>query len=185
MRSLANLFPVTITLITISLTGAFIIPKSSGTQKKAFIASIGCPARQPDTSLGPGGWGIGTPIDMQDEEYSNGRNLKRRRRKGGSSPSSSSSTSIDDVAYSTDAAERAANKYELEDAVSFTKRIQSEKDNLQMQKKKDLMEIAKMAGLGDRLKPKANAEAQDGRYGKFEDSFDLDEEDDNLDVRVY
>eukprot|EP00553_Chaetoceros_curvisetus_P001830 CAMPEP_0204618450 /NCGR_PEP_ID=MMETSP0717-20131115/5089_1 /ASSEMBLY_ACC=CAM_ASM_000666 /TAXON_ID=230516 /ORGANISM="Chaetoceros curvisetus" /LENGTH=135 /DNA_ID=CAMNT_0051632183 /DNA_START=206 /DNA_END=613 /DNA_ORIENTATION=- len=134
-------------------------------------------------SLGPGGWGIGTPIDMQDEEFSNGRNLKRRRRKAGNG-SSSSSSSIDDVAYGADAAERAANKYALEDAVSFTQRIQSEKDNLQMQKKNDLLAIAKMAGLGDRLKPKANSEDDDGKYGKFEDGA-FGDEDDNLDVRVY
>ncbi len=161
----------------------------SKSYSSSSVTTTNCPTRQADMSLGPGGWGIGTPIDMQDEEFSNGRNLKRRRRKGtGSSGGSSSSSGIDDVAYGADAAERAANKYELEDAASFTRRIQSEKDNLQMQKKKDLMAIAKMAGLGDRLKPKANSNADDGRYGKFEDDAfgaGLGDEDDNLDVRVY
>uniref|UniRef100_A0A7S3QAR1 Uncharacterized protein n=1 Tax=Chaetoceros debilis TaxID=122233 RepID=A0A7S3QAR1_9STRA len=127
----------------------------------------------------PGGWGIGTPLDFQDEEYSNSKTVRRKRRKQASS--------ADDVAYGAEAAERAANKYALEDSVSFTKRIQSEKENLQSQKKKDLLKIAKIAGLGDRLKPKVNNE-QGGKYGKFEDDVDdfyTEDDGDNLDVRVY
>lgn len=130
----------------------------------------------------PGGWGIGTPIDMQDEEFSKGSNARRRRRKPNSS---SNQSSLDEVAYSAEAAERAANKYALEDAMEFSQRVRQEKDNLQMQKKKDLLEIAKIAGLGDRLKPKVNND-QEG-YGKFDDDvgFDDDDVDDPLDVRVY
>lgn len=125
------------------------------------------------------GWGIGTPIDMQEEEFSKGSGARRRRRKPNST--SGESSSFDEVAYSAESAERAANKYALEDPMEFSQRVRKEKDNLQMQKKKDLLEIAKIAGLGDRLKPKVNQE-QEG-YGKFDDEFP--EDDDTLDVRVY
>lgn len=125
------------------------------------------------------GWGIGTPIDMQEEEFSKGSGARRRRRKPNST--SGESSSFDEVAYSAESAERAANKYALEDPMEFSQRVRQEKDNLQMQKKKDLLEIAKIAGLGDRLKPKVNQE-QEG-YGKFDDEFP--EDNDSLDVRVY
>jgi hypothetical protein len=51
--------------------------------------------------------------------------------------------------------------------------------------RQDLLEIAKIAGLGDRLKPKVN-QSQGGDYGKFadDDAFDNDDDDDSLDVRV-
>jgi len=121
------------------------------------------------------GWGIGTPIDMQDEEFSKGGSARRRRRKSNSSESSAGS--FDEVAYSAESAERAANKYALEDAMEFSQRVRQEKDNL--------LEIAKIAGLSDRLKPKVN-ESQEGDYGKFEDGFDdgFDDDLDSLDVRV-
>lgn len=69
--------------------------------------------------------------------------------------------------------------------MEFSQRVRQEKVNLQMQKKKDLLEIAKIAGLGDRLKPKVNND-QEG-YGKFDDDvgFGDDDVDDPLDVRVY
>jgi|EP00979_Chaetoceros_neogracilis_P004649 hypothetical protein len=129
------------------------------------------------------GWGIGTPIDMQDEEFSKGGSARRRRRKSNSSESSAGS--FDEVAYSAESAERAANKYALEDAMEFSQRVRQEKDNLQSHKKNDLLEIAKIAGLSDRLKPKVN-ESQEGDYGKFEDGFDdgFDDDLDSLDVRV-
>jgi len=128
------------------------------------------------------GWGIGTPIDMQDEEFSNKSSARRRRRKRDAFTTETdapASSSLDEVAYSAEAAERAANRYALEDATKFSQRVRQERDNLQLQKKKDLMEIAKIAGLGDRLKPKLNQD-RDGVYGKFED-----EGEDDLDVKVY
>jgi hypothetical protein len=134
---------------------------------------------------------------MQDEEFSNKSTARRRRRRRdsftGEEPAASS-TSLDEVAYSAEAAERVANRYALEDAVKFTQRVRQERDNLQLQKKKDLMEIAKIAGLGDRLKPKVNQD-KGGVYGKFEDDevgeggdgggLGLGDDDDDLDVRVY
>ena len=120
---------------------------------------------------------------MQDEEFSKGGNARRRRRKGNSE--SSAGGTFDEVAYSAESAERAANKYALEDAMEFSQRVRQEKDNLMNHKKKDLLEIAKIAGLGDRLKPKVNKD-QGGDYGKFadDDAFDNDDDDDSLDVRV-
>ena len=122
----------------------------------------------------PGGWGIGTPLDMQEEEFSKGTTQRRRRRRKGSSSAS------DDVAYGAERAEAAANRYKLKDSAEFAQKVSQEKDLLRMQKKEDLKKIAQMAGLGDRLKAKAN----DGsaKMEKFDDEFL--EDGDNLDVRV-
>jgi len=131
---------------------------------------------------------------MQDEEFSNKSTARRRRRRRSSftSEEQPASSSLEEVAYSAEAAERMANRYELEDAVKFSQRVRQERDNLQMQKKKDLMEIAKIAGLGDRLKPKVNQD-QGVVYGKFDDD-EAEEDGDgrggggdggDLDVRVY
>ena len=128
------------------------------------------------------GWGIGTPNDMQNEEFSKGSSARRRRRNPNSK---SNNSSLDEVAYGAESAERAANKYALDDATSFSQRIQREKDTLRQQKKNDLLEIAKIAGLGDRLKPKVNNNRE--TYGKFEDDVfgEDDGDDDVLDLKVY
>lgn len=130
------------------------------------------------------GWGIGTPIDMQDEEFSRGSSARRRRRKSNSSKGNQSDL-LSEVAYGTESVERATNKFNLDDPVEFTQRVRRERDTLKEQKKNDLLEIAKIAGLGDRLKPKVNSN-QEG-YGKFDDDvFDVvDDDDESLDVRVY
>jgi hypothetical protein len=131
---------------------------------------------------------------MQDEEFSNKSSARRRRTRrkrdgaAGGVLDEPASSSLDEVAYSAEAAERMANRYALEDSVKFSQRVRQERDNLQLQKKKDLMEIARIAGLGDRLKPKVNQD-RGGVYGKFEDDGEggsiNDDEDDDLDVRVY
>ena len=119
---------------------------------------------------------------MQEEEFSKGSNARRRRRRKNSS---SNQSSLDEVAYGAETAERAANKYALDDPLEFSQRVKKERDTLKEQKKNDLLEIAKIAGLGDRLKPKVNSD-QEG-YGMFEeDVFDAGSDDDDvLDVRVY
>jgi hypothetical protein len=136
---------------------------------------------QTSIQMCPGGWGIGTPLDMQEEEFSKGTTQRRRRRR-----KNSSSSGADDVAYGAERAEAAANRYALQDRAQFAQKVAQEKDTLRMQKKQDLLEIAKMAGLADRLKPKANVESGAGKMEKFDDEF-LDDfgEDDSLDVRVY
>ena len=119
---------------------------------------------------------------MQEEEFSKGTNQRRRRRR-----KNSSTSSADDVAYGAERAEAAANRYALQDSAQFSQRVMEEKDTLRKQKKQDLLEIAKMAGLGDRLKPKVNAESDTAKLDKFDDEFldDFGEEGENLDVRVY
>lgn len=148
--------PFLILAIAISLSEAFLAPSKN----------------KMDWSLGPGGWGIGTPNDMKDEEFSRKKGSAGRRRKRvvDGKPSS------DDIAYSTEKSE----KFVFEDHIAFTQRVQREKNNLELAKKQDLFEIAKIAGLSDRLKPKTNAD-NGSSYGKF----DLEDEDDDLDVRVY
>ena len=158
---------------------------------EAFTISSCCTKRKNSLVLqmAPGGWGIGNPLDFKDEEFSSSSSSKRkrRRRKSPTSPSSSpsSSSSLDDtdeVAYNAETTEKIANLYSMEDAQQFSRRIQVEKQNLQLQKQKDLMEIAKIAGLGDRLKAKVNSSNNGEEFGKFD--VDDDDDDDNLDVRV-
>jgi hypothetical protein len=147
--------PFLIVLLSLSLSEAFLAPYKN----------------KIDWSLGPGGWGIGTPNDMRDEEFSRKKSsVGRRRKQVDGKPSS------DDIAYSAEKADTFA----FEDPIAFTQRVQREKSNLELAKKQDLLEIAKIAGLSDRLKPKTNAD-NGSSYGKF----DLDDEDDDLDVRVY
>jgi len=69
--------------------------------------------------------------------------------------------------------------------MEFTQKLKQERDNIQAQKKRDLLEVAKIAGLGDRLKPKVNVNDDEVGYGKFDDAFDDMEDNDSLDVRVY
>jgi len=76
------------------------------------------------------------------------------------------------------------------DTTQFAEKVQFEKDQLREQQRKDLMEVARMAGFGDRVKPRVNApkegegeDAAEEMLGKFEDDF-LDDEYDALDVRV-
>jgi hypothetical protein len=156
-------------LLCLNAIHAFVVPHQKTLSSKSL-------------QMCPGGWGIGTPNDMQEEEFSKGSNARRRRRRKNSS---SNQSSLDEVAYGAESAERAANKYALDDPLEFTQRVRKERDTLKEQKKNDLLEIAKIAGLGDRLKPKVNSD-QEG-YGKFEeDVFDAGSDDDEvLDVRVY
>ena len=142
--------------------------------------------------MAPGGWGIGTPIDFQDEEFSSSSSSKRRRRRrrkdsteSSSSDSSSSTEEANEVAYNAETTEKIASIFSMQDSQQFSQRVQQERNNLQLQKQKDLMEIAKIAGLGDRLKPKVNSENEMGGGDDFASSgkFDLDDDDD-LDVRV-
>jgi hypothetical protein len=150
------------------IKGTFLILVCSVSFSDAFLAP---PRSKIDWSLGPGGWGIGTPNDMREEEFSRKKSsVGRRRKQVDGNPSS------DDIAYSAERNE----KFAFEDPMAFTQRVQREKNNLELAKKQDLFEIAKIAGLSDRLKPKSNAE-NESTYGRF----DLDEEDDDLDVRVY
>ena len=134
--------------------------------------------------MAPGGWGIGNPLDFKDEEFSSSssssKRRRRRRRKDGTGGIANEDT--DEVAYSAETAEKIADIFGMEDAQQFSQRIQQERNNLQLQKQKDLMEIAKMAGLGDRMKPKVNKNDGVGPNDTF-GSFDLDDDDD-LDVRV-
>mmetsp|Transcript_7673 Transcript_7673/g.11246 ORF Transcript_7673/g.11246 Transcript_7673/m.11246 type:complete len:181 (+) Transcript_7673:123-665(+) len=168
------------TLLIVASTNAFVVHVTKLSPQSSIATGTAL-------EMAPGGWGIGTPIDMQDEEFSKGSGARRRRRKSSSGDADSSYVSgLDEVAYGAETAERAANKYAMEDPMQFSKRVQDEKSNLQMQKKKDLLEIAKIAGLGDRLKPKVNDEQE--TYGKFAEEFDdeafLSDDDDSLDVRV-
>ena len=78
----------------------------------------------------------------------------------------------------------------MQNAQQFAQRVQSEKNSLQELKNNDLMKIAQMAGLGDRMKPKVNVQEGDDDFvlDKFEDDLFEDEEGEDgepLDVRVY
>lgn len=140
--------------------------------------------------MAPGGWGIGTPLDFQEEEFSSSNRRRRRRRRkdgSGNSISGGDTTGGDEVAYSADTAEKLAKLSSIEDPVQFSQRVRMDKDNLQLQKKKDLMEIAKIAGLGDRMTPKVNRLVSKGNAaagGTDYDSFEIDDDNDDLDVRV-
>eukprot|EP00559_Dactyliosolen_fragilissimus_P005084 CAMPEP_0184856044 /NCGR_PEP_ID=MMETSP0580-20130426/1203_1 /TAXON_ID=1118495 /ORGANISM="Dactyliosolen fragilissimus" /LENGTH=157 /DNA_ID=CAMNT_0027350813 /DNA_START=86 /DNA_END=559 /DNA_ORIENTATION=+ len=132
--------------------------------------------------MAPGGWGIGTPNEMKDEEFSNpnkrARSRRRRRR-----PSSSE---IEEVSFSGENSEKASG-YELEDPRAFAQRVALERQSIKDAQRKELMNIAKMAGIG--MQPKVNAnpdEAGNGggeKYGKYAQDFGTDEND-LLDVRV-
>jgi len=132
--------------------------------------------------MAPGGWGIGNPLDFKEEEFGTSQRKRRRRRKDSTSSSDSGGAAEDEIAYNADTADKIANLNKLENAQDFAQRIQRERDNLQLQKKKDLMQIAKMAGLGDRMKEKANVNTE--VLGKFDDEFLGDADDESLDVRV-
>ena len=128
--------------------------------------------------MAPGGWGIGTPLDMQDEEFSNPSKGSRRRRRRVSSD-------VDEVAVSGETASRGAG-YELEDSAAFAQRVARERNELKDAQRKELMNIARMAGIGQ--KPKVNADGNNDsndstRLGKFEEDI-LGDDDDLLDVRV-
>ncbi len=173
----------------------------------AFTPSSSLPSISTTSSttlqMAPGGWGIGTPLDFKDEEYSSPKKRRRRRKDStsSSSPSSSSSSSIDnaEVAYNAETADKILKLNQIEDAQQFTRRVQNERNNLQLSKQRDLLAIAKFAGLGDRLDKvnirnrSMNSESaggggiigeEDGEGG-LSGKFDLDDdEDDVLDVRV-
>jgi len=85
------------------------------------------------------------------------------------------------VAYNAETAERIEKVFSMENSQQFTQRVQNERNNLQLQKKKDMMEVARIDGLGDRMKPKVNNDSGgDEGLGKF----DFEDDDDDLDVRV-
>lgn len=136
---------------------------------------MAAPRNKTNWSLAPGGWGIGTPNDMRDEEFSRRQGNARRRRK-----QTVDDLTVDDIVYSAEAADRAAQNFAFQDSMAFSQRVQEEKNNLELAKQKDLFEVAKIAGLSSRLRPKTNSK-NDSSYGKF----DLDDEDDSLDVKVY
>ncbi len=153
---------------------------SNVNQPKGIISSC--------LQMAPGGWGIGNPLDFKDEEFSSSRSSRRRRRRRrkdsspiGDESSNSADEVVDEVAYNAETAERIEKVFSMEDAQQFTQRVQNERNNLQLQKKKDLMEVARIAGLGNRIEPKVNSNnSVDGGLGKF----DLEDDDDDLDVRV-
>ena len=117
----------------------------------------------------PGGWGIGTPLDFKDEEYSSSkssrRGRRRRRKDSGSSSDGGGGEDTDEVAYNAETKEKIDQLFRMKDAQEFTQTVQTDMNNLQLQKKKDLMEIAKIAGLGDRMTPKANVGNERGLGG--------------------
>ena len=169
----------TIPTITIH---AFSLSSSTTTTASSSIAKLTC------LQMAPGGWGIGNPLDFKEEEYSSSnRRRRRRRRKDGTGSGSTAGGDVlggDDVAYSADTAEKIANLGSIEDPAQFSQRVRMERDNLQLQKKKDLMEIARIAGLGDRMTPKVNRLISNGNSAGY-DGFDIDDDDDDdLDVRV-
>jgi len=192
-------------------------PPSTIIQLITTIAIITLPLLQPTTAftpipppttplppltMCPGGWGIGTPNDMQEGEFSPSSNTQRRRRRKdsagtpASSSTTSSSTYIEDVAYAVrdeDAPDAGFEFVGAATTASFADKVRREKEELRERQRKDLMEVARMAGLGERVRPKANVEEGEGegvegageRLGSFGD--DLMEEDgglDSLDVRV-
>lgn len=165
--------------IIITSTTAFTVDSTNRLSNSQRIPQC---SKLTELNLYPGGWGIGTPIDFQDEEFSNNsassRSKKRRRRKDAST--SSGGPDATDIAYNEAIAEKA--RFNMQDSQQFAQRVQSEKMSLQQQKKNDLLKIAQMAGLGDRMKPKVN-ENEEVTMGKFED--DLFDDDESLDVRVY
>mmetsp|Transcript_14576 Transcript_14576/g.18431 ORF Transcript_14576/g.18431 Transcript_14576/m.18431 type:complete len:199 (-) Transcript_14576:170-766(-) len=150
-------------------------------KEEGIIPSSSC------LQMAPGGWGIGNPLDFKDEEFSSSKSSRRRRRRrrkdsaGGDGSNDSAEGAIDEVAYNAETAERIEKVFSMENAQQFTQRVQNERNNLQLQKKKDLMEVARIAGLGDRIKPKVNSDSA-GKEGLGK--FDFEDDDDDLDVRV-
>jgi len=126
---------------------------------------------------------------MQDGEFANtSSNNQRRRRRKDSISSPQSEDYLEDVAYGTEATVSTGRTYEFVDTTQFAEKVQFEKDQLKEKQRKDLMEVARMAGFGDRVKPRVNApkegeDAEEDMLGKFEDDF-LDDGYDALDVRV-
>ena len=180
MRSITILTLIA-TIPTITIHAFSISTTTSATTSSSSIAKLGSTCLQ----MAPGGWGIGNPLNFQEEEFSssNRRRRRRRRKDGTGNTSGGDVVGSDEVAYSADTAEKLANLGSIEDPTQFSQRVRMERDNLQLQKKKDLMEIAKIAGLGDRMTPKVNrlvSNDNDASYGEF----DINDDDDDLDVRV-
>jgi hypothetical protein len=169
----STLSPSIILLLSLpsTLINAFSITKPQICTRAASASSL---------QMAPGGWGIGNPLDFKEEEFSSNQSKKRRRRRR-KDATDGEVISADEVAYSAESSERMEKMFGMEDTMQFKQRVQQERDNLQLQKKKDLMEIAKMAGLGDRMKTKIGREEN-----KNADSnkFDFEDDDDDLDVRV-
>jgi len=186
------------------LTLVVVLSLSTRVVVSAYSTNFVCRTSTPKAPLymAPGGWGIGTPNEMQDEEFSNtssNRQRRRRRRRDGSGGSESvSDGDMDDfVAY--DESTSAKSRQTIVDPAQFNQKVTNEINQLRSYQKKDLLEVAKLAGLGSMVTPKVNApdefvsteeegEEDDSfvkgkRLGKFEDVF-TDDEDDTLDVRV-
>merc|ERR1740124_364541 len=145
-----------------SMRSSMLQPPSTIIQLITNIAIIPLPP----LTMCPGGWGIGTPNDMQEGEFSPSSNTQRRRRRKDSAgtPASSSTTSstyIEDVAYAVrdeDAPDAGFEFVGAATTASFADKVRREKEELRERQRKDLMEVARMAGLGERVRPKANVE---------------------------
>jgi hypothetical protein len=160
---------------------AFTTTIETKNQRNAMTTRSVTTQQRPSSSclkMAPGGWGIGTPLDFKEEEHSSSSQGRRRRKRRKDSSSSDS----DEVAYNAETSEKIAEIFAMQNPTQFSQRVNSDRDNLQLQKKKDLMEIAKIAGLGDRMKSKVNRKIN--QSGGLTDKFDLDDNDDDLDVRV-
>ena len=101
--------------------------------------------------MAPGGWGIGPSKDINDAEFANRGGVSGRPYRG----------------------------YGLEDSSTFSRRVRSERKNIKSKKAKEMLEIAKMAGLGERKKKQKEDIGQYDTFGNMDD-----EEDDDIDVRV-
>lgn len=126
---------------------------------------------------------------MQDGEFANtsSNNQRRRRRKDSANQSEDY---LEDVAYvvnDEDVSSSSLNYDFIDTTAQFAEKVRYEKEQLQTQKRNDLMEVAKLAGFGERVKPKVNAEEGDGvgeKLGWFESDILEDDDSDSLDVRV-
>ncbi len=99
--------------------------------------------------MAPGGWGIGPSKDINDAEFANRGGVSGRPYRG----------------------------YGLEDSSTFSRRVRSERKNIKSKKAKEMLEIAKMAGLGERKKKQKEEMGQYDTFGNIDD-------DDDIDVRV-
>lgn len=128
---------------------------------------------------------------MQDGEFANTSSNQRRRRRKDSS--AASEDYLEDVAYAV-RDEQSSTEYEFVDTTAlFAEKVRREKEQLRDRQRKDLMEVARIAGFGERVKPKANVDVdvdEEGMegvgevLGSFEDDLMEDDGLDSLDVRV-
>eukprot|EP00560_Eucampia_antarctica_P008590 CAMPEP_0197826798 /NCGR_PEP_ID=MMETSP1437-20131217/3697_1 /TAXON_ID=49252 ORGANISM="Eucampia antarctica, Strain CCMP1452" /NCGR_SAMPLE_ID=MMETSP1437 /ASSEMBLY_ACC=CAM_ASM_001096 /LENGTH=106 /DNA_ID=CAMNT_0043427383 /DNA_START=167 /DNA_END=487 /DNA_ORIENTATION=+ len=97
--------------------------------------------------MAPGGWGIGPSKDISEEEFAK-----------------------------TGTSAKPYEGYGLEDQSTFTRRVRSERQDMKKRKALEMLEIAKMAGIGEKKETES-------RLDRFEKDV-FEDEDDDIDVRV-